>query len=122
MKKTGQTKQADIVHMRVKRGDRVVILTGKDKGSEGKILLVDRKNQRVIVEGKNMITRHQKQNARNQQGGLIKKEASIHVSNVMLIHNGQPTRVGFKVERKEINGRMVNIKYRVAKKTGEVID
>ena len=108
--------------IRVKRGDRVVILTGKEKGGEGKILLVDRKRGRVIVEGKNMVTRHQKQNAQNPQGGLIKKEAPIHVSNVMLVHNGKPTRIGFKVERKEVNGRMVNVKYRVAKSTGEVID
>jgi large subunit ribosomal protein L24 len=114
--------RAELAQMRIKRGDRVVILTGKDKGGEGKILLVDRKRQRVIVEGKNMVTRHQKQNAKNPQGGLLKKEAPIHVSNVMLLHNGKPTRVGFKVERKEVNGRMVNIKYRVAKKTGEVID
>ena len=116
------TGQPEITHMRIKRGDRVVILTGKDKGGEGKILLVDRKRQRVIVEGKNMITRHQKQSQRNPQAGLIKKEASLHVSNVMLIHNGKPTRVGFKVERKEVNGKMVNVKYRVAKKTGEIID
>lgn len=108
--------------MRLKRGDKVVILTGKDKGAEGKILLVDRKRQRVIVEGKNMITRHTKQNAQNPQGGLIKKEAPVHVSNVMLIHNGKPTRIGYKVERREVNGKFVNIKYRVAKSTGEVID
>ena len=111
-----------IPQMKIKRGDRVVILAGKDKGGEGKILLVDRKHQRVIVEGRNMVTRHTKQNAKNPQGGMIKKEASIHVSNVMLLHNGKPTRVGFKVERKEVNGRMVNVKYRVAKKTGEIID
>ena len=114
--------RADIPHFRIKRGDRVVIITGKDKGAEGKVLLVDRKHQRVIVEGKNMVTRHQKKNQKNPQGGLMKKEAPIHVSNVMLMHNGQPTRVGFKVERKEVNGRMVNVKYRVSKKTGEIID
>ncbi|MCL2704410.1 MAG: 50S ribosomal protein L24 [Defluviitaleaceae bacterium] len=114
--------RSEIPHMRIKRGDRVVIITGREKGAEGKILLVDRKRQRVIVEGKNMVTRHQKQNAKNPQGGLLKKEAPIHVSNVMLIHNGKPTRVGFKVERKEVNGRMVNVKYRVAKTTGEIID
>jgi large subunit ribosomal protein L24 len=108
--------------MRIKRGDRVVIITGKDKGGEGKVLLVDRKKSRVIVEGKNMVTRHTKQSAAHPQGGLIKKEAPLHVSNVMLLHNGKPTRVGYKVERKEVNGKMVNVKYRVAKKTGEIID
>ena len=112
----------DLAPMRVKRGDRVVILTGKDKGSQGKILMVDRVHQRVIVEGRNMVTKHQKKNQQYPQGGLVKKEAPIHVSNVMLVHNGQPTRVGFRVERSEVNGRMVNIKYRIAKKTGEVID
>jgi large subunit ribosomal protein L24 len=108
--------------MRIKRGDRVVIITGKDKGGEGKVLLVDRKKSRVIVEGKNMVTRHTKQSTAHPQGGLIKKEAPLHVSNVMLLHNGKPTRVGYKVERKEVNGKMVNVKYRVAKRTGEIID
>lgn len=110
------------VSIKVKRGDRVVIIAGRDKGGEGKILQVDRKRGRVIVEGKNMITRHTKQNAQNPQGGLIKKEAPVHVSNVMYLHNGKPTRIGYKVERKEVNGKMVNVKYRIAKKTDEVID
>jgi large subunit ribosomal protein L24 len=110
------------IQVRIKRGDRVILLTGKDKGAEGKVLLVDKKRNKVVVEGRNMITKHQKKNAQNPQGGLIKKEAPLHISNVMLVHNGKPTRVGFKVERKEVNGRMVNIKYRVAKKTGEIID
>jgi len=114
--------RSEIPHFRIKRGDRVVIITGKDKGAEGKVLLVDRKRQRVIVEGRNMVVRHTKQSAKSPQGGLLKKEASLHVSNVMLVHNGKPTRVGFKVERKEVNGRMVNVKYRVAKSTGEIID
>ncbi|MCL2407794.1 MAG: 50S ribosomal protein L24 [Defluviitaleaceae bacterium] len=110
------------VHFRLKRGDKVVIIAGKEKGAEGKILLVDKKASRVIVEGRNMITKHQKKNAQFPQGGLIKKEAPIHVSNVMLLHDGKPTRVGFTVERKEVDGRMVNVKYRVAKATGKVID
>ena len=110
------------IKLRLKRGDRVVVTAGKEKGKEGKILVVDRKNNKVIVEGVNMITRHQKANQKNQTGGIIKKEASIHASNVVFLHKGQPTRIGYKVERKEIDGKTVNVKYRVAKKTGEIID
>ena len=110
------------VHFRLKRGDQVVIIAGKEKGNEGKILLVDKKASRVIVEGRNMITKHQKKNQQFPQGGLVRKESPIHISNVMLLHKGKPTRVGFTVERKEVEGRMVNVKYRVAKSTGEIID
>ena len=116
------SESTDRVKSKIKRGDRVVIITGKDKGREGKILLVDRKNGRVIVENANMVVRHQKKNAQSPQGGIINKEASISISNVMFVHKGKPTRVGFKVERKEVNGKMVNVKYRIAKSTGEVID
>ena len=109
-------------HIRLKRGDKVVITTGKDKGKEGKILVIDRKNNRVIVEGFNMVTKHTKATQQNPKGGIIQKESPLHVSNVMYLHKGQPTRIAFKVERKEMDGKMVNVKYRVAKKTGEVID
>jgi large subunit ribosomal protein L24 len=125
MAKSKGNTNVERINMRVKRGDRVVIITGKDKGGEGKILMVDRKRNRVIVEGKNMITKHQKKNQQFPQGGLVKKEASIHASNVMLIHGGKPTRVGFEVVREQSgdgSGRMVNVKYRVAKRTGERID
>jgi len=109
-------------HIRLKRGDKVVITTGKDKGKEGKVLVIDRKNNRVIVEGFNMVTKHTKATQQNPKGGIIQKESPLHVSNVMYLHKGQPTRIAFKVERKEMDGKMVNVKYRVAKKTGEVID
>ena len=99
---------------KLKSGDKVVVITGKDKGKEGKILVVDRKKGRVIVEGINMVSKHTKPNAVNQQGGIIKKEAFIDASNVMYVHNGKPTRLGAKIE----NGK----KSRVAKSTGEVID
>ena len=99
---------------KLKSGDKVVVITGKDKGKEGKILVVDRKKSRVIVEGINMVSKHTKPNAVNQQGGIIKKEAFIDASNVMYVHNGKPTRLGAKIE----NGK----KSRVAKSTGEVID
>jgi len=108
--------------VKIKRGDTVIITAGKDKDKKGKVLLVDRKNSRVIVEGQNMITKHMKPNQQSQQGGLVKKEAPIHISNVMYLHKGKPTRIGYKMEQKEVGGKMVNIKSRVAKSTGEVID
>ena len=100
--------------MKLKTGDKVVVIAGKDKGKEGKILHVDRKNNRVIVEGVNMISKHTKHSMQNQQGGIVKKEGSIHASNVMYLHNGKATRLGAMIK----DGKKV----RVAKKTGEVID
>lgn len=100
--------------MRLKSGDKVVVTTGKDKGKQGKILAVDKKSNKVLVEGVNMISRHTKPSAKNQQGGIIKKEAFIHASNVMYLHNGKATRLGAAVK----DGKKV----RIAKKTGEVID
>ena len=100
--------------MRLKKGDKVIVITGKDKGKEGKILSVDRKKNKVIVEGINMVTKHVKPNHVNQTGGIINKEAYIHASNVMYLHNGKPTRLGVIIKN--------NKKLRVAKKTGEIID
>lgn len=106
--------------MKIKKGDKVVVIAGrsKDKGKQGTVLSVDRKNNRVIVEGINEIKKHQKPNAMNHAGGIITKEAPIHVSNVMYVHNGTPSRLGYKIEI--IDGKKV--KKRVVKKTGEVID
>lgn len=100
--------------MKLKSGDKVVVTTGKDKGTEGKIIAVDRKNNRVLVEGVNMISKHTKPNAQNQQGGIVKKENFIHASNVMFLHNGKKTRIGIALK----DGKKV----RVAKSTGEVIN
>ena len=100
--------------MKLKTGDKVVVIAGKDKGKEGKILHVDRKNNRVIVEGVNMISKHTNPSMQNPQGGIVKKEGSIHASNVMYLHNGKATRLGAMIK----DGKKV----RVAKKTGEVID
>ena len=100
--------------MKLKTGDKVVVIAGKDKGKEGKILHVDRKNNRVIVEGVNMISKHTKPSMQHQAGGIMKKEGSIHASNVMYLHNGKATRLGALIT----DGKKV----RVAKKTGEVID
>lgn len=99
---------------KLKTGDNVVVITGKNKGKQGKILVVDRKKGRVLVEGVNMISKHQKANAQNQQGGIIRKENYIDASNVMYLHDGKATRIGAKIE----DGK----KLRVAKSTGEVID
>ena len=100
--------------LKIKKGDTVKVIAGKDKGIEGKVISVDAKNSKVLVEGVNMVTKHTKPSAANQNGGIIQKEAPIDLSNVMYVHKGQPTRVGYKVE----DGKKV----RVAKSTGEVID
>lgn len=108
--------------MKYKVGDTVRIIAGKDKSKEGKIIGLDRSKRRVLVEGINMITKHAKPSASNQQGGIVHQEAMIDVSNVMYIHKGKPTRLGIKVEKEEKNGRMKNVRVRVAKTTGEDIE
>ena len=100
--------------MKIKKGDTVKVIAGKDINKEGKVLSVDVKNAKVLVEGVNMITKHAKPSAANQNGGIIQKEAPIDISNVMYLHKGQATRVGFKMDGDK--------KVRFAKKTGEVID
>lgn len=100
--------------LKIKTGDTVRIIAGKDKDKEGKVLKVDAKNHKVMVEGVNMVKKHMKPSAANQQGGISEKEAFLDVSNVMLLHNGKLTRVGFKMDGDK--------KVRVAKATGEVID
>ena len=111
-----------MANMKLKKGDKVVVIAGKDKGKEGKILLVDRKKNRVIVEGVNMISKHTKHSPANQQGGIIKKENYIDASNVMYLINGKPTRIGYKLTKEVKDGKEVVVKQRIAKKTGEVID
>jgi len=108
--------------IRLKRGDRVRIIAGKDKGKEGKVLFIDREKNRVIVEGANMISKHMKPNRTNQKGGIVNKEAPLHASNVMYLHNGKPTRLGYKVTVTETNGKKNSAKSRIARTTGEVID
>ena len=102
--------------MHVKKGDKVRVISGKDKGKTGVILAAYPKESRVLVEGVNIVKKHVKPNQLNPQGGIVSQEAAIHVSNVMLIDpkSGEPTRVGFKIE----DGKKV----RVAKKSGVVID
>ena len=98
---------------KIKKGDTVKVIAGKDKDKEGKVLSVDAKNGKVVVEGINMLTKHTKPNAANPQGGIITVEGPIDISNVMYLYNGQATRIAFKFE----DGKKV----RVAVKTGEVI-
>ncbi len=103
--------------MHVKKGDTVVVISGKDKGKKGKVLQAMPKDSRVIVEGVNMMTKHQKPSQQMQQGGIIHREAPIHVSNVMIFDKkaNQGVRIGYKLLA---NGEKV----RVSKKTGEVLD
>ena len=100
--------------MKIKKGDMVKVIAGKDKDKEGKVVKVDHENGRVVVEGINMLIKHTKPSAQNQQGGIVNVEGAIDASNVMLLVDGKATRVGFSVE----NGKKV----RVAKSTGKVID
>jgi len=100
--------------LKIKKGDTVKVIAGKDKDKEGKVIAVNHKEGKVIVEGVNMITKHTKPSAANQNGGIVHQEGPIDASNVMLMHKGTATRVGFKMEGDK--------KVRFAKKTGEVID
>ena len=100
--------------MKIKKGDTVKVIAGKDKDKEGKIISVDTKNSKVLVEGTNMMTKHTKPSAANQNGGIVQKEAPIDLSNVMYLYKGKPTRIGFKMENDK--------KVRFAKSTGDVID
>ena len=98
----------------IKKGDTVYVNAGNDKGKTGKVLEVLRDKDRVIVEGVNMVSKHTKPNPKNPQGGIVKQEAAIHISNVNLVDNaGKPT----KVAHKEVDGKKV----RIAKTTGEEI-
>jgi large subunit ribosomal protein L24 len=102
--------------MHVKKGDTVKVITGKDKGKTGVILESLPKKSRVLVEGINIVKKHAKPSQDNPQGGILNKEAAIHVSNVMIVDpkTGEPTRVGYDV----VDGKKV----RIAKKSGEVLD
>ena len=101
---------------KIKKGDKVVVLTGRDAGKSGEVLKVIPKETRAVVRGVNMVKRHQRQTAQ-QEGGIISKEATIHLSNLAVADpkDGQPTRVGFKVLE---DGRKV----RFAKRSGDLID
>ena len=100
--------------LKIKKGDTVKVIAGKDKDKEGKVIAVNLKKNTVLVEGVNMITKHTKPSMANQQGGIIHQEGPIDISNVMYVHKGKATRVGFKMDGDK--------KVRFAKTTGDVID
>ena len=100
--------------MKIKKGDMVIVIAGKDKDKEGKVIAVNHKNGTVLVEGVNMLTKHTKPSMANQNGGIVHQEGPIDASNVMYLHKGEATRIGFKMDGDKT--------VRVAKKTGEVID
>ena len=100
--------------IKIKTGDNVKVITGNNKGSEGKVLKIVSDKNRLIVEGINMVKKHMKPNAQNPQGGIIEKEASIHISNVSLLTStGETTKVGYRMDD--------NKKVRFSKKSNEVI-
>ena len=100
--------------LKIKKGNTVKVIAGKDKDKEGKVLSVNQKEGTVLVEGINMLTKHTKPSVSNQNGGIIHQEGPIDISNVMYVHKGKATRVGFKMDGDK--------KVRYAKSTGEVID
>ncbi len=100
--------------LKLKKGDLVKVIAGKDKDKEGKILSVNKKNNTAVVEGVNMVTKHAKPSAANQNGGIIHQEGAIDLSNLMYVHKGKATRIGYTMQGDK--------KVRVAKSTGEVID
>jgi large subunit ribosomal protein L24 len=100
--------------MKLKKGDTVEVITGKDKGKQGEISHVYPKTDRVIINGVNTASKHQRATRANDQGGIIEKDLPIHVSNVMLVHKGKTVRVGYEV-------REDGTKVRVARPSGEVI-
>ncbi|MBO7478228.1 MAG: 50S ribosomal protein L24 [Salinivirgaceae bacterium] len=102
--------------MHIKKGDTVVVIAGESKGQRGKVLSVQVEKQRAVVEGINMVSKHTKPNAKNTQGGIVKQEAPVHISNLMLVEpaTGNPTRTGRRMGE---NGKLV----RYSKKSGEEI-
>ena len=106
---------------KIKTGDLVQVITGKNKGEQGKVLRVNTETSRVVVEGVNVVTKHKRSNAQGEAGGLVKVEAPIHISNVMLVdpETGKPTRVGYRTETVERNGKQKTVRVRVSKSTGK---
>ncbi len=102
--------------LNIKKGDIVKVISGDSKGEQGKVLFVNPDKMQAIVEGVNMVTKHAKPSAKSPQGGIQKKEAPVHISNLMVVDNsGKPTRVGRKIDQK------TNKLVRYSKKSGEVI-
>lgn len=110
--------------LNVKKGDTVVVISGKDRGKKGKIMVAQPDDERVIVQGAAMVTRHIKPRKQGQPGGRIEKEGPIHASNVMLVcpKCDKPTRIAHKLKEVEISGEKKQKSVRVCKKCGKVID
>lgn len=102
--------------LKIKKGDNVRVIAGKDKGKEGKVIAV--MDNKVLVEGVNMVTKHTKASQSNPKGGIIHQEAPIDISNVMYVHKGKVTRIGFTTRE----GKNGIEKVRIAKSTGDIID
>lgn len=100
--------------IKIKKGDLVRVIAGKDKDKEGKVTSINAKNNTAIVEGINMMVKHTKPSAQNQKGGIVHQEAPIDISNIMFVHKGTTTKIGYKFEGDK--------KVRVARSSGEVID
>ena len=104
--------------MKIKKGDLVKVIAGKDKDKEGKVIAVNKADNTLLVEGINMVTKHAKPSMQNQQGGIIHQESPIDISNIMYLYKGKPTKIGYKF----VEGKDGLKKVRVAKATGEVIE
>ena len=100
--------------MKIKKGDMVKVIAGRDKDKEGKVIAVNKKDNTLLVEGVNMVTKHAKPSMANQQGGIVHQEGPISASNVMFVSEGKVSRIGYKMDGDK--------KVRVAKATGKVID
>ena len=104
------------IKLHIKKGDTVIVIAGDSRGQQGRVLEVNRKSRRAIVEGVNMVSKHSKPNSQNPQGGIMKKEAPIHISNLMLVDpsTGETTRIGRRLNK---NNKLI----RYSKKSGEEI-
>src|ERR1700751_4277907 len=101
------------IKLKLKKGDAVRVISGEAKGQEGKILSIDTKKNRVLIEGVNLVSKHTKPNAKSPQGGIVKQEGSIHISNLMFVEGGKTVRIGRSLQ----DGKVV----RISKKSKEVI-
>jgi len=109
------------IKTRLKKGDNVMVLSGNSKGSTGKVLFINREKGRIIVEGVNIMHRHTKPSQKNPQGGIVRREAPINISNVMLIcpKTNEPTRIGVEVIKDETTGKEKRM--RLSRKSGEIL-
>ncbi len=108
--------------MKIKKGDKVRVISGEDRGKEGNVIKTYPKTDRVLIEGINIVKKHQKPTQANPDGGILEFEAPIHASNVMIVDKKGTTRVGYKTIKETDKKQEITRKVRVSKKTGEVLD